>query len=499
MQNEEMIHYKTCIYHDIKEQSPDVQLSLPDYYPDVCKILTCQANAFIENCKNEGDRITIEGIVVYRLFYCSDSKSVHVYEAEQRFNKMFECAAMTPNAIIECSFKNVNVNFRAIGPRRVDVKSTVSVSVEVHELKQLTTAGEFDEGIEFLSREYDLFDIHACYSGNFTVDEIFTVQDERIAESRLLFDSSKINIGEIKTVKDKILIKGIAELNCTFLHSKDYTLIRYSENVPFTQIVDLYGVAESDKCHIVANPQRLFLAVKENGECNMQLNVHISVCAGVQKTITVVSDLYAPGYKCTTQSFAGRLQSNFKSLSDSFQVNAKSDVGDFADAKVLSVQETDIAYSAKLQQGQVNITGQVALGIILMLDDEMQYCTRYVPFEYKRDVSEMTDGDFYCTVHCKDQVCNISAQGIALKAEIEVQGFFVTEEDVFFKDKCTLSDSYVDKEFENILLYFAQCGETVWDIGKENNVSQQMLKVANGLDKEIIEEDCVLILIGAEG
>ncbi|MBR3955180.1 MAG: DUF3794 domain-containing protein [Clostridia bacterium] len=500
MPNEELIHYKTCIFRDIKEHTPDIQLNLPDYYPDVCRILTCQANAYIENCKNEGDRITVEGIVVYRLFYCSESKTVHLYEAEQRFNKTFECCALASDAMIDCRLKNVNVNFRAIGPRRVDVKSTVSVTVEVFELKEITANSEFSEGVECLHREYELFDVHACYCGSFTVDEIFTVQDERIADSRILFENSKINISEIKTVKDKILIKGVAELNCTFLHTKDCTLIKYSENVPFTQIIDLYGVTESDRCHIIANPQRLFLTVKDTGECSMQLCVRIIVYAGDAKTITVVSDLFAPGFSFESKQFNGRMQKGLKNISDTFQCSAKFENGDFAESKIQTVLATDLSYSAKFSQGMMNITGQVTLGVLLQTEDELQFCTRYLPFEYNRDVGEMADGDFICTINCRNPICNNTAQGLVLKAEMELNGFCVAEEAVSFTENCTLSEPCNgDKEFETISLYFAHCGESVWDIGKKNNVSLQLLKTANAIVADVIDEDCVLILIGAEG
>ncbi len=500
MQNEELIHYKTCIFRDIKEHIPDIQLNLPDYYPDVCRILTCQATSYIENCKNEGDRITVEGIVVYRLFYCSDSKSVHLYEAEQRFNKIFECSVLTPGAIIDCSLKNVNVNFRAIGPRRVDVRSTVSVTAEVYELKEIAAVSEFAHEVECLRREYELFDLHACYSGSFTLDEIFTVQDERIADSRLLFESNKININEIKAVKDKILIKGIAQLNCTFLHSKDFTFIKYTENVPFTQIIDLYGVAEADRCHVVAKPQRLSLAVKDTGECSIQLCVRIAIYAGAPKTITVVSDLFAPGFSFESCQFDGRMQTALKNISDTFQCSTKSEGGDFAESKILSVQETELSYSAKLSQGQINITGQVTIGVLMQTDDELQFCTRYLPFEYNREIGERADGDFICTVTCKNPSCSITAQGLVLKAEMELFGFCVTDEAVSFTENCTLSEACLsDKEFETIALYFAHCGESVWDIGKKNNVSLQLLKSANAISADVIEEDCVLILIGAEG
>ncbi len=499
MQNEELIHYKTCIFHDVKEHMTDMQLNLPDYYPDVCRILTCRANAYIENCKNEGDRISIEGIVVYRLFYCSDNKSVHLYEAEQRFNKVFECTALTPAAIVDCSLKNVTVNFRAIGPRRVDVKSTFSVNTEVFELKEIAAVGEFSDGVECLRCEYELFDIHAGFAGLFTVDEIFTVQDERIAESRLLFESCKINITEIKTVKDKILIKGIAELNCTFLYDKDISLIKYSENVPFTQIIDLYGVSETDRCHVVAKPQRLFLSVKDTGECSMQLMVHVVIYSGEQKTVTVVSDLFAPGFAYESQRFDGRMQNCLKSISDTFQCSAKSEGGDFADAKIQTVQATDLSYSAKLTQGQINITGQITLGILLQIDDELQFCTRHLPFEYNREIGDMADGEFVCVVNCINPSCSCTAQGLLLKAEAEISGFCISEEAVSFAKNCTLCDSgCADKEFETITLYFAHSGESVWDIGKKNNVSLQEFKSVNAITADVITDEQVLILIGTE-
>lgn len=232
----------------------------------------------------------------------------------------------------------------------------------------------------------------------------------------------------------------------------------------------------------------------------MQLCVRITICAGAPKTITVVSDLFAPGFSFETRQFDGRMQQGIKNISDTFQCSAKSEGGDFSEAKIQSVQAIDLSYNAKLAQGLIKIDGQVTLGILLQADDELQFCTRYLPFEYSREIGDAAGGDFICTVNCQNPTCSNTAQGLILKAEIELYGFCVTEEAVAFAENCILGERCsAEKEFETITMYFAHHGENIWDIAKKNNVPVQLLKTANEVAADVIESDCVLILIGAEG
>ncbi len=499
MANEELIHFKKCIFSNIKEHVTDLQLILPDYYPDICRILSCRTNAYIENCKNEGDRVSADCIVICRLLYCTDDKSVHLYETEQRFNSVFEFSELKPDVIVDCRLKNINANFRAIGPRRVDVKSTDSIIVEIHDLTDIAANKSFDSCVECLEHDYELFDVHACYSGSFTIDEIFTVQDERIADSHLLFENNKINISEVKTVKDKILIKGIVRLNCTFLYSKENNLIKYSENVPFTQIIDIYGLSETDRCHIVTQPQRLFMSVKESGECNVQLQVRIKICAGAPVSAKVVTDLYAPGYEIEAEFCNEKMQNCVKNFSDTFQCNATVESKDSTDAKIVSIYALDVSHTEKFAQGEVKINGQITAGILLRANDELQFFTRNIPFDYSREIADSQDGHFVCAMYCNELAYNAGDTGLHLKAEMEIQGYYISEQAVAFVSSCNIGTCYNDdKEFEVISIYFADKGEKLWDIAKKNKIPLNTLKSTNELTCDTLEDDEILILIGAE-
>ena len=76
MENKDYIYSTACVYDGRTDQSVELDLSLPYYYPEIFKILKCTVTPTIQNYtvseKSGESRLDIEGTACVKLLYISD-------------------------------------------------------------------------------------------------------------------------------------------------------------------------------------------------------------------------------------------------------------------------------------------------------------------------------------------------------------------------------------------------------------------------------------------
>ncbi len=62
------------LFNETAEQPIDVDFSLPDFCPDISKILKCRAVSRISSKSINGKNITVDGCVCITVLYCDDNR-----------------------------------------------------------------------------------------------------------------------------------------------------------------------------------------------------------------------------------------------------------------------------------------------------------------------------------------------------------------------------------------------------------------------------------------
>jgi len=114
------------------EQPVDVEISLPDYCPDIGKILKCQAFPKIFSKNFSASKLSVEGSTLIRIIYVDDrDKCVRSYEQEYPFAAEFSVKEMgeAPEAYIKCKVDYINC--RAITQRKIDIHGAFTLSAKI--------------------------------------------------------------------------------------------------------------------------------------------------------------------------------------------------------------------------------------------------------------------------------------------------------------------------------------------------------------------------------
>ena len=75
--NKEQVFVNEIVYDGQAEQGVEFDYVLPDYYPDIFRILKCSLCPRITSYNVAGDKLNFDGVVYIGLYLCESSNKIH--------------------------------------------------------------------------------------------------------------------------------------------------------------------------------------------------------------------------------------------------------------------------------------------------------------------------------------------------------------------------------------------------------------------------------------
>ena len=143
------IFFNDTVFNESAEQPIDVDLTLPDYCPDISKIFKCRAFAGISAKSMNGKNITIDGNACITVLYCDESGQLCSYEYQYPFSKNLEMSEECNGGNLSVKAKCEYINCRAVTGRKVDIHGAIGITVRVFKRKSTDIISDADGcGIE---------------------------------------------------------------------------------------------------------------------------------------------------------------------------------------------------------------------------------------------------------------------------------------------------------------------------------------------------------------
>lgn len=482
-------------------QNIESDFVLPDYFADISKILKCTVVPFTEAVSVSGDKISVSGKVQFSLLYADENKKLYNFENEIKYTKIFQGQNVSISDNITASQYVTVMNYRAMGPKRIELKGSVQITVDVVASEDKIFVTKVDDENTYLKCEnkkvfMPVTAVQRDFSINATVtpDNIYSSQLQCIVRKE-----SKVSFSELKPISDKIFIKGEGIVNIFYL-TQEGKMNNSVINIPFSEVIDLYQVREDDICRIENTEASVNVIIKENDDkCSFDvtLNIAMIIKAMREREICYINDIYSSSHKLNTEYDEYEICCKHDSTGKTFSGEAEVEIYDvqgeiidsFADAIHITQEKSD-------DKNLIVISGNY--NALIKRDDLSNYLiSRSFTKEYEA-VDYNTE--LYNNVKVKGfDVLSVSALQKGDDRIIFRSDIFV---DFDVQEKCKIkmltqldADKSSNDEIKNrITLYYAKKNEDIWNIAKENNASITKIKNINNLETDILNEDKVLLL-----
>ena len=497
---------KDVVFDGCKEIPVDLDFSLPDYCPDIQKILKCRVCPNISSRNISGDRLNIEGVAKVRVIYLdSESNKIRCCENTVPFSCSIDIRTTPENAFAVTSVRVEYVNCRAVSPRKLDIHGSFSICAKIYNKKNLNISSCVGgKDIQQKITDMKINNLIGIGQQQFSLSEVLEVDNDKASPETILNSDVWVTINDYKNMANKIVIKGEAIIKILYVDdiSSGHTeTLEYS--IPISQIVDVPGVDENSKCVISAQVLSHEEQVSSENEdrpnfVSCEIKLVATVSAYMVKDVSLVSDAYSTDY-------------DLEVLSEAFKINQFSDVIDETISHKDNITLTDTNLSKVIdawidnpsvkctfEDGKILFKCKASVCIFAMDNEETPvYIERILEFPYDKEYESDTD-----CIECDVKLipmgisCSISsANGLEVKMNFRLLGEVdLCEKYNMVTDVIGDESKTVDKDTASLAVYYATEGENVWDIARKYYTSAKMIKEENDLSDDKIRNNGMLLI-----
>jgi len=239
-----------------KEVPIDIDFTLPDYCPDIRKILKCSVTPSITSRNISGGQITIDGNAEIKIIYMDSSSSkVRCCENSSTFSTSIDINDISENVVAFTSVKVEYMNCRAVSPRKIDLHGAISVCAKVYQKNNLEVASCVNgKDIEQRIEKASVSNLAGLGQQQFSVNETLEVGENKPSPEMIVSSEVVFLKNDPKIMPNKVVVKGDLIVKILYvgdMESGDMEKLEYQ--IPISQIVDVPGISEMRMYYRIGN------------------------------------------------------------------------------------------------------------------------------------------------------------------------------------------------------------------------------------------------------
>ena len=237
-------------YDSSAEQAVESDILLPDYLPDVTRVLGCRAEPRVISCVGEGRRITVDGMTDVEIFYVSEDGRIRRIEQKLAFSKSVESKNELESPVFILNTRVDYLNCRAVSQRRLDLRGAFTVGIKAAAAVSSDVVSEASGcGIQLKSRTVKSYFPVGESRRQLTLREELEAGRGRAPATGVIRCSARCTAADSRIVAGKIVAKGEVWLHILYDTESD-GMQSMDCSLPVSQIIDMEGVSEDSVCDV---------------------------------------------------------------------------------------------------------------------------------------------------------------------------------------------------------------------------------------------------------
>lgn len=494
LKHEEYKFLKTLSDNSV-EESVESELTLPEYMPEILRIIKSSAEPKINSCRLVGDRVTVDGVCDLRMIYTAEDNCIYSFSQSVPFSRHCENAEFDDAVDVGAKVTVSYVNCRATGTKRAEIKSGLVIKICVYreEKEEVTSLGE-TKGIEQKNTLVKAMSLGCKKTRAFSMSDTVTPNSPA---AFLISSGASAVCTETRKINNKIMVKGEALVDVCYVNANDKSCVEHIKHViPVNQILEFDGMEEHFTGNVLLRVTALDVIPK--GESSgmataFDISLGVDACIDMweQKEFVVISDAYAVGsaleLKKTRQTFytaVDELNDTFF-FDNNFTVTGEG-VGEIADCcgEVGGVQ-------TKFDGGELLVKSNLSVSLIVKDSaGSLSGINKIFDCEYKKKI-ETDEKNIVCSpdltlvsLECVPRGTN----SIDIKAKFCIVGSVFGEIVTDAVTEITESETPIRRNCNAITVYFPKdVNESLWSIARRYNTTVKAIAEENCLEGDTTE------------
>ena len=488
------------------EQGVELDHVLPDYFPEIFKILKCCVTPRVTSTAVSGGKLTLDGTALIRVLYLSENSSaLNCVEQRYTWSKTLDLgksAGEITDPVITVIPRTDYCNCRAVSSRRIDVRGAISFRITVSCSTKFPLPA-LQDGLQVLRREIP------C-----TAQPIFTERQVAVREEietgapgiEYIVSSDAVpRINDIRIIANKAVVKGTVTVTALYgIHTDEHPgcdeLEKMTADIPISQIIDMPGLTDQHSCQPVFTVKSCELLPKtDSGVLSCELILGCRCTAFLPATADIPCDVYSTDYECSCTTASLRIPSAPRTVNGQLSVKTVVSCGSGEIESVWDCRSDLYNVICRPDGDALLVTGQICVQAV-------GKCSGGAPFfEEKQEAFEQripADG-FTQDTAVSHREC-VTGTGFSIKSDgsldITTQAELTAElTDSTPVTAISSATVHEDKPREkcgdySLRICYTSAGESCWDIAKRCNTTVEAVMSENGIDDRDAELSGMIII-----
>ncbi|MBE7039362.1 MAG: DUF3794 domain-containing protein [Ruminococcaceae bacterium] len=475
---------------------------VPDVNPDIKKILMTDAQPAICEKIYENGKITVSGDLSVNVLYSPDiseegAPKIKSLCTKLNFSDTFSFTGENPSLSVKAEI--VAINCTLLNSRKVNLKITLKLSLKAYIPSELSFISLPSEELDAETKKQAVT-IHTTpvdVQKEFIFSETISVPAAKCDIEELLKTNITVVKGECKVSEEQLYIKGTVSISTLYSGFTDSFIHETMEHeLPFAETLYVEGLSDDCICNVTYDVKD-FSAICQNDENGdmRELLISLTICANITASkiydVEFIDDLYFPGKKCELKREKKILKRGITegqsraSLKNTFSLPKNSS----ALSRVYSVVSNPVIREYSLSEGKLSLIGDVT-ATVLYSDTNGALHSETCEFSFRHDFDiDANEGELLCEYDISLLGTNFN---IYSESEIEIRTnveFFLRLTENFTVDlilECNMEELPENTSLSQLVIYFVQKGDTLWNIAKHYNTTVKSIKDANKLESDLI-------------
>lgn len=467
------------------------------------KILKCSCRSAITSKAVSDKSVTVEGMTTISVIYLDGEENLCSGENTLLFSKSFEADTSLYGGEVSAELWDEKCTATlSVGGIQLSFTAVLGVEVTKNTESEVVCDAE-SRDIEKLCGKAEITMPISKAEKNMIVEEEVSVGNGQPSVERLIRNNATVTVEDTKIMGGKVMVKGTVRVYALYLPEGGGRPQSFEDSFPFGQLLDAEGVG--DDCLCTGSAKLLYCQLEPDTTVDDEIRsfvftAKISVCAEVycESEIPVVIDAYSTKGGCRVE----RCDRVFRKLREKMKQRfvARKEI-EFTEGAIASVTDMWCEMkncSCRFEGEEMKVSGVVIANLLVTDTSGTPDCfERPVEFEYSyrpEKTLEAPKVDFAITVtHCSYTVMGENTISLAIEPQITAS---------IYENKTVklLSNIYEDETAaerpmsSSIVLYFADRGETLWDIARRYNSSIDEIKALNNVSEDVLVAPCKFII-----
>lgn len=477
------------------EECVEAELSLPEYMPEILRIIKSTADTKINSCRLVGERVTVDGVCDLRMIYTAEDGCIYTFSQSRPFTRHYESSEFESLKDATAAASVSYVNCRATGTKRAEIKAGIIIRFLVSgACEEKIISPTENNGIEQKTFCAKAISLGCCNTKHFSMSDTVTLN----TPGAFLINAEAVAVcSEIRKISNKIMIKGEATVDICYVNANDKTNTeRVKHSMPINQIIEYDGMDE--KYNGKVRLKVLALDVLPKGDTqgeftSFDISLGISATATMweEKELTVITDAYSVETALELKKTSLDLYDAVEDFNDTHIFEGDFSVSGEGVVSVVHCCGEVTNVKTKVQNDELIISGSLCVNAIIKdCSGSLSAVSKIFDFTHKHK-GDYDNKNIVCTPHI-DVVCiDCIVKGdnnIAVRAEINISAWVMSHDSVECVISITQSDTPVKRQNNAITVYFpTENNESLWGIARRYNTTVKAIADENNLEGDTTE------------